>query len=360
MNIKLFFMMTVSCFLLLLSGCSSSSRSENTGQAVIEQDGSTSLAAVQTINTEPVLIPTPKPLVSCSDGEVSSYLDELTLLLEEFDDTAEIANSTSRMGLAPVIQDMQSQKRIARRLARPECANYLQDFVIVTMETKIDGFISFLSQESDTIVARKLAVSEEVRSIIDKEIIAFKNDPIAAYEASELTTESLVETANQTEPFALPSGWINISFPDSDELILSIPGDWTQSALGDEGQFLQLKNTDGTLTVIIDVFEDKVYTELDSDHVRLFSLQTSLETEDWDFYSERSAEVGLYALNRGYIVEFLRRYNQSSDIDDNIWAIIATPDENEVFAITSTERDEFAQIDMLTLQEIYASIRTAD
>lgn len=359
MSIRLFFIVIVSCIFLTVPACSSAP-SEDAVQTAIALTQAAPSQESSTPTAEPSPAPTPKPRVSCPDEEVISYLDELDLLLEEFDDTVEIAGSTSRMGLAPVIQDMQSQKRDARRLDRPECANYLEDLVVVAIETKVDAFISFLSQDSDTVVARKLTASEEVRSMVDDEISAFKNDPLAAYEASELTAESLVENADQTEPFTLPDAWIDISFPDSDELILSIPENWTQDTLGGKGQFLQLRNDDRTLTVIMDVFEEKSYTRFDSDRVRLFSLQTTLETEDWDFYSERSAEVGLYALNRGYVVEFARRYSKSSDIEDNVWAIIVTPDEHEVFVIASTERDDFAQIDVLTLQEIYGSIRATE
>lgn len=356
-SMKLVFVAVFSAIFLTLSACSSPP-SENALQTTTAQ---TQIAPSQESTTsaaEPS--PTPKPRVSCPDEEVISYLDKLDLLLEEFDDTVEIAGSTSRMGLAPVIQDMQSQKRDARRLDRPECANYLQDLVVVGIETKIDAFISFLSQASDTVVARKLTASDKVRDMINDEISAFKNDPLAAYEASQLSAKSLVENAEQVESFTLPDGWVNISLPGSDKLILSIPDDWTYNIVPGEDQFLRLNNNDETLTVMVEELEEGLYTEFDSDRARLFNLQTFLETADADFYSERSAEVGLYALNRGYVVEFLQRYTEASDIKDNVWAIIVTPDNQEVLVLASTSRDDFAQIDMLMLQEIYGSIRVTE
>jgi hypothetical protein len=335
------FRLIVSLLLFALVGCSSSS------------------FAPQNKSTATPIEPsaTPKPVVSCLDEDVVQYLDDLDLLLEEFDDTVTLAGSTSRMGLAPVIQNMQSQKREARHLDRPECANYLQDLVVVSMETEIDTFISFLSNDSDTVVARKMAESEKVRNIVDDEIAAFRNDAMAAYEASVVTAESLIKNTGTSEPFSLPDDWKDITFPDSNDLVLSIPQDWTQSTFGDEGQYLNLKNDDKTMTVVMDILEEKTITEVDSDRARLFSLQTILETEDWDFYLEHNSEVGLYALNKGYVVEFSRRVSSSGDIEDGIYAIIVTPDKQEVIVIVNTERNDFAQIDLLTLELIYGSIR---
>ena len=112
--------------------------------------------------------PTPKPRISCPEKEVASYLDQLDLLLEEFDDTAEIAGSTPRMGLGPVIQDLQSLRRNARRLDRPECANYLQNVVVMAIKAEIDAFISFLSKDDDSVVSRKFTASKTVRAKVER------------------------------------------------------------------------------------------------------------------------------------------------------------------------------------------------
>jgi len=127
---------------------------------------------------------------------------------------------------------------------------------------------------------------------------------------------------------------------------------------GDKSQFIQLQNDDRTLTVSGGLLEGQDFTNLSTDGARLFSLQTVLETQNWDFYSERSAEIGVYALNRGYVVRFSRRMFSSGNITDNEWAQIVTPDLEEVFVMAETTRDDFAKIDLLTLEQVFASIRT--
>ena len=104
------------------------------------------------------------------------------------------------------------------------------------METETDAYISFLRRKVILLWHESWRQLEKIGSIVDEEIAAFRNDPVAAYEASEPTAESLVTDAEQAEPFALPSGWISIEFPDADESILhtSRPG---HGAFGDEGQF---------------------------------------------------------------------------------------------------------------------------
>lgn len=367
MRTKLLLMVAVTSIAFNLGACSSDEKPTisvlqpsviPTVAVPTSEPSSTPTVAAPT--SEPSPTPTEEPRVSCPENEVVAYLDELDLLLEEFDDTVTLASSTTRIGLAPVIQQMQAQRRSARRLERPECANYLQDLVIVAMESKVDAFISFLSKDSDTVVARKNNASDQVRAAVDAEIVKFRNDPLRAYEASEVTAASLAEDLDRQESFVLPNGWVNIEIPDSNGLILSLPGSWTFETTGDHGEDLDLANGDGTLKVAIRVLDDGVSSNFGSDRARLFSLQTTLETIGWDFYSERSAEIGLYALNRGYVVRFAGRYSQSSDIEDHLWAAIVTPNGLEVLSMASTERDDFAQIDLLTLEEVFGSIRSPE
>jgi len=303
---------------------------------------------------------TPKPIVSCPEDEVDNYLEELKGLLEEWDDTVDLAGSTSRMGLPSLIQDMQNMKRDARRLDRPECADYLQDLVIVSMESEINAFITFLGQESDTIVSRKIKNAADIRAMVDEEIIRFGNDALAAYLASNTSAQDLALKLEAAEPFLLPDGWQDTKFSKNNELIVSIPKDWTQSTLGENDEFTMFQSDDKSLKVVAGVLSEPDISLLESDGARLFALQTQLETSDFAFYLEHSAEVGVYALNKGYIVKFSRRYDEGDPIEEGIWVIVVTPDRDEIFIIVSTERDEFAEIDEIILGNILSSIRKSD
>lgn len=128
MKLNNFLLLIISLILLILVACSSQP-SDSAIQTAIAQTQFPKAQSTLEATGEPTA--TPKPRVSCPDEDVSIYLDDLDNLLEEFDDTVTIAGSTARMSLAPIIQDMQSQKREARRLDRPECANYVQDLVVV-------------------------------------------------------------------------------------------------------------------------------------------------------------------------------------------------------------------------------------
>jgi hypothetical protein len=236
----------------------------------------------------------------------------------------------------------------------------------MAIKAEIDAFISFLSKDDDSVVSRKFTASKIVRAKVDSEIGPFKLDPLASYEATEFTPESLVQNLDQAEPFALPEGWIDISLPGSDELILSIPGDWTHYA---DKDYLRLRNDDSTLEVIAAQAEDKLLTESDSDGARLFILQTTLKAAGLEFYSEHSADVELYSLNRGYVVRYavslLDLIANERQAEHRVKAVIVTPSGHEVFVESSrpnrnsiTKRDDFAQIDLLQLGIIYGSIRS--
>jgi len=180
------------------AACSSAPSTSAIQTAIAQTQTPAAVKPILTPSTSPSPAPTPKPKVSCPDSEVKTYLKELDLLLEEFDDTTKVAESTSRIGLAPVMANMQSQKRSIRRLVAPDCAKYLTDLVVVAVETHIDAFLSFMSQQSDTSVSRKITAAKKVRTTVDEQVETFRKNPIAAYESASLSAESLVLDFEQT------------------------------------------------------------------------------------------------------------------------------------------------------------------
>jgi len=224
------------------------------------------------------------------------------------------------------------------------------------MERDIDSFISFLSQDSDSVVVRKMEGAEKAWGIAHDELDKFKEAPLEAYRSFNVTIEELEASLDELVGFERPDGWVDRDIPYSD-LVFSIPSDWGVSTYGDKDQFVKTSNPDKSLTFLMGAFEEGGFGDLESDSGRLFSLQTILETSDYDYYLERSANVELHSKNKAYVVEFSVRDRPSDDIEDRIWSVVLTPTEKEVIVMAQTTRDEFAQIDIGMYKTVLGSIR---
>ena len=95
-------------------------------------------------------------LISCTDPceseEAQDYVKSYAITFEEFKDIFDLAESTSRIALSPVISDMQEVKRELNRLELPEnCEKYddMQEYSVETMEKAIDAFMKFAQQEDE-------------------------------------------------------------------------------------------------------------------------------------------------------------------------------------------------------------------
>jgi hypothetical protein len=304
--------------------------------------------------TESIPTPTPKPIVACPQEEVDVYIKEYGYIMEEWDDTYKIAQSTSRMSLSSVIGDLQSIKREISRLDAPECAHYISDITGVAMESSIDALLSFLGQDSDSVVQRKLAGATTTWELVNSEFENFKNSPVDAYMAFNLTTEELEESLNQPVDFVLPENWVDSKIPKTD-MVISHPRDWDVEFYGKDDNYIELKNDDGTLSIYGGYLEES--TDYTSDSGQLFAIQTYLETEDYDYYNERSANVEVFSQNKVYMVEYSVREDSGDDIETKILSYIFTPGGEQFIFYCETTRDEFAQIDMLQIQEVFGSIR---
>ena len=89
---------------------------------------------------------TPDP---CSPTEVQKYIDAIDDVERRFDDAYTLANSTARGSLSPVIGELQAIRRDAEDLDVPSCAEKARDNLVIYMDAVIEGFLLFLSNESD-------------------------------------------------------------------------------------------------------------------------------------------------------------------------------------------------------------------
>jgi hypothetical protein len=79
---------------------------------------------------------------------------ELRAFHTRWDDGAELANSTQRIALAPVIADLQRIKQSIERLPVPPCALLAQMHISEYMQKRIDGYLSFLRSGSEPLSNR--------------------------------------------------------------------------------------------------------------------------------------------------------------------------------------------------------------
>jgi len=297
---------------------------------------------------------TPRPKVHCPTEEVDHFISEFEITMEEWDDTILLAESTSRMSLAPVIKELQDIKRSTRRMERPECAGYLVDFIIVAMEADIDAFISFLAQESDRTVSNQIIAADKAWALVKNEIESFRNDPYKAYLESDITPAEFETSLITPEPFVLPDDWMEYKVPNG-ELFVSFPRTWKQEV----SEYLKFKSqeSDGEITVVVNFIDDKTLLEMESDAGRMFFMKSVLQGIDYDYYNERSANHSNYALNKGFVIRASIRDTESDGIDDTLWAYVITPDEKIALVHARTDKDEFTELSLLIFDEILSSIR---
>jgi len=99
---------------------------------------------------------TPPHVSSVCRSATQDYLDEIQASMVEFLDTVDVADSTPRIALAPLIQDMQRLRRDIQKVAPPDCARPASSLLMNGIDGIINGFTSFLANDPDATVSRRL------------------------------------------------------------------------------------------------------------------------------------------------------------------------------------------------------------
>lgn len=102
--------------------------------------------------------PTPDP---CSPTEIKKYIDSIDDVSRRFDDALQLALSTSRISLSPVVADLQTIRRDAEDLEVPECAIDAKGWLILYIDTTIEAFLNFMAQEPDSQVQSKFKLASQ-------------------------------------------------------------------------------------------------------------------------------------------------------------------------------------------------------
>jgi len=298
--------------------------------------------------------------VSCETEAVNTYIEELSVQLENFDAAFDMERATSRQDVDGMLQNLQNIFQSVGLLNPPECAVYLQEYVLVSMQTEIDALISYFSEDSDAIVNRKMEVSSRVRDVVKKEFADFKKNPVDAYTASEVESEEDQNESGDNKSFKLPANWKDAEFGDTQTYIFSIPESWSYSIFGDNNAYVEFSNPNETLFVLLDTLDEPFLGEYQSDTVRLFGIKTKIEMGGWEYYQEDSTKAGLFAQNKVYEFIFSKREYLDNEITKSIWAVVVTPENEEIFMVINTKQANFAPADLENLRTIYSSIRPAE
>lgn len=103
--------------------------------------------------TSTVVPSTPTP--ACQ-SEAAAYLAEIRPLIDEFRDTVEVADSTARIALSAVVQDMQEIRRDLADVTSPDCAEHGRALLMDGLGNVIDAYLAFMRDESEACVAIRM------------------------------------------------------------------------------------------------------------------------------------------------------------------------------------------------------------
>jgi hypothetical protein len=95
-------------------------------------------------------------LISCSslpcNVVAKDYISQVDAIAADWDSANKLAGSAPRMQLVTPISKLQDIYAQMDELDVPECAQPTHDLLMKYMEATIDGYISFLSDEEDSVV----------------------------------------------------------------------------------------------------------------------------------------------------------------------------------------------------------------
>ena len=105
---------------------------------------------------------TSRPATRSCLAQSQAFAEETLDLLEEWQDTSELASSTARIALSPVIGQLQRIRRDVAGLSAPACARPVKDLLLEYMDADIDAYLKFMAQQSDGIVERQFNMALDI------------------------------------------------------------------------------------------------------------------------------------------------------------------------------------------------------
>jgi hypothetical protein len=123
-----------------------------------------------TSTLRPTRTPRPTPTPPCTGPELDEFIGDFEALVERWDDTTQLAGSTGRIALSPIVAEMQEIRREVKELNGPWCVEETRSLTMEYMDEFIDGYLAFMAQESDSEVSSRFETAKEK---MDKAIVAW-------------------------------------------------------------------------------------------------------------------------------------------------------------------------------------------
>lgn len=106
------------------------------------------------VRIQPTPTASPVPTEQPCTVQASALIADLEAVFDEWDDANKIAGSTSRIGLAGPVAELQKIRRSVTDMNPPECAREVETLLVNHMDKTIDGYLSFMADEPDATVSR--------------------------------------------------------------------------------------------------------------------------------------------------------------------------------------------------------------
>ena len=119
------------------------------GGVYLHQSGQLGQLAVAIV---PTPTPTPVPTAEPCYVQAQVFVQQVDSLLSEWDDTNELAGSTSRIALSPIIGQLQELRRRVYDTETPTCAGGVKQLLLDYMDNTIAAYLAFMAQEDDSVV----------------------------------------------------------------------------------------------------------------------------------------------------------------------------------------------------------------
>lgn len=103
-------------------------------------------------------------------------LAALAAIERRWHDTLEVASRTPRIGLAPVVTDLQAQRREAEVAVLGECLDRLKPALATRMRLEIDGYLDFMEGDngnfSEKVAMRERAEARHMDAMVERGAMA--------------------------------------------------------------------------------------------------------------------------------------------------------------------------------------------
>lgn len=112
---------------------------------------------------------------SCTQKDARTAMAAFDPLVTSFDDQTRLAQSTSRIALSGPLGQMQETRRNAQSATLPRCAEPARTRLVAAMNDRIDEFLAFAADQSDSIVQRQSDAADVSQGAAVKALAALTN-----------------------------------------------------------------------------------------------------------------------------------------------------------------------------------------